>query len=183
MIKLKELLNESNIEKFLESLDIDSITPDDINNIQFLGGKNIPFDVDGMKYKLEINLSLHNNDKIAEVKFLLLNNPKSPKRINFLNDLQYQIALKKSQVGITGTGNPFAILTKVMSLLNYYTKEENIKYLSFTADEENRQKLYKRILQKLINKFKIPYKQLTKNPITNDELSSEEFWLEKINHD
>lgn len=180
MIKLKELLSEKNIDKFLEALNIDYISPDDINNVKNLGGKNIPFEVGSMKYRLEINLSLFKNEKIAEVKFLLLNNPNFPKRVNFKTDLQYQIALKKSQVGITGTGNPFKILTKVLSILNYYVKGENIKYISFTADEENRQQLYKRILEKLINKYKIPYKQLSTNPLTGETLNSEEFWIMKI---
>ena len=177
MIKLKDIVD---LDSLIESLNIDVISDEDLNNIKNLGGKNIPFEVDGMKYKLEINLSLYKDDKIADVKFMLLNNPKSPKKSNFENDRQYLIALKTSQIGITGTGNPFKILSKVLSLLNYYTKEENIKYLSFTADEENRQSLYKKILHRLINKVNIPYKILTTNPITGDELNSEEFWIEKI---
>lgn len=180
MIKLKSLLTEKNIDAYVESLDINDISPDDINNIKNLGGKNIPFEVDGMQYKLEINLSLFHNNRIADVKFMLLNNPKSPKKIHFKTDQQYQIALKKSQVGITGTGNPFRILTKVLSILNYYVKEENIKYVTFSADEENRQKLYGRILQKLIEKYKIPYKQLSFNPLNGESLNAEEFWIEKI---
>lgn len=180
MMELKTLLEIDNIDELIEALNIDDISQDDINNVKILQGRNIPFEVDGMKYKLEINLSLYNNEKIAEVKFLLLNNPKSPKLSNFKNDKQYQIALRKSQVGITGTGKPFKILSKVLSLLNYYTKEENIKYISFTADETNRQELYAKILQKLIDKAKIPYKKLDTNPLTGEELTSEEFWIEKI---
>jgi len=180
MIKLSNLMTEENIDSFLESLNIDDISPDDINNIKNLGGKKIPFAVNGMKYNLEIDLSLFNNEKIAEVKFILLNNPKSPKKIHFKTDQQYQIALRKSQVGVTGTGNPFKILTKVLSLLNFYFKEENIKYVSFVADEENRQKLYNKILQKLIDKYKIPYKQLLINPINGNNLNPEEFWIERI---
>jgi hypothetical protein len=181
MIKLKSLLlTEDNINAFLETLEIESLSSGDIDNIKNLGGKNIPFEIDGKKYKLEINLSLFNNDKIAEVKFYLLNNPKSPNKQHFKNDTQYQLALKKSQLGITGTGNPFKILTKVLSLLNYYIKDENdIKYLTFVADEENRQRLYKSILQKIIKKYNIPYKQCNKNPMTGDVLNPEEFWLEK----
>ena len=114
MIKLKQLLENENIDELIETLDIDNISQNDINNVKILQGRNIPFEVDGMKYKLEINLSLYNNHKIAEVKFLLLNNPKSPKLPNFKNFEQYQIALKKSRVGITGTGNPFKILSKVL---------------------------------------------------------------------
>ena len=180
MINLKTILTENDIDNFLESLNIDDISSDDITNIKNLGGKNIPFEVDGMQYKLEINLSLSKNEKIADVKFMLLNNPKLPKKSNFKNDSQYQIALKKSQIGITGTGNPFKILTKVLSLLNYYVKEENIKFIVFTADEENRQTLYNRILQKLIDKYKIPYKQLSINPLNGNILNSDEFWIEKL---
>ena len=156
MIKLKSLLTEESINAYLESLDISNISPEDINNIKNLGGKNIPFEIDGMQYKLEINLSLFKDARIADVKFMLLNNPRSPKKSYFKTNQQYQIAVKKSQVGITGTGNPFKILTKVLSILNYYVNEEKIKYITFSADEENRQKLYGKILQKLIEKYQIP---------------------------
>ena len=179
MIKLKSLF-ESIEDKFLEGLTIDDPSPEDINNIKTLGGKNIPFQIGNMKYKLEINLSLFKDEKIADIKFLLLNNPKTPKKDYFRNDQQYQIAFRKSQVGITDTGNPFKVLSKVLLLLNYYLKEENIRYICFTADEENRQRLYQRILGTMLLKYKIPYKQILKSPLNGKSLNSEEFWIEKI---
>ncbi len=180
MIKLKEILNDSNIESFVESLEIQPLSQTDIDSIKNLGGRNIPFEVEDKKYKLEINLSLFNNQRIAEVKFYLLNNPKLPVKSTFKNDMQYQIALRKSQLGITDTGNPFKVLTKVLSLLKYYIDTEDIKYITFVADEENRQKLYKSILRRVIKLHNIPYKQCDKNPLTGESLNSEEFWLEKI---
>ena len=180
MIKLKELLSDSNIKIFVESLEIEPLSQTDIDIIKNLGGRNIPFEIEDKKYKLEINLSLFNNQKIAEIKFYLLNNPKMPVKLNFKNDMQYNIALKKSQIGITDTGNPFKVLTKVLSLLKYYVDTEDIKYMTFVADEENRQKLYKSILKRIIKLHNIPYKQCDKNPLTGEDLSSEEFWLEKL---
>jgi hypothetical protein len=179
MINLKKLITENDISDFIESFDLNKPSDSVVNTFKNLGGKNIPFEVDGLKYKLEINLSMIYNDKVAEIKFYLLNNPKMPKKSDFMNNIQYNIALKKSQLGITGTGNSFKVLKEVLSLLKYYIDTENIKYLTFTADEENRQKLYKSILQKLIKKYNIPYFEIFKNPLTGDEIGSEEFWLEK----
>jgi len=155
---------------------IDDISDENLDKIKNCDDKNIrfQFDVDGMKYMLQINLSLYKDRKIAEVEFMLLNNPKFPNKSNSEIDLQ------KSMFGITGTGNPFNVLSKVWSLMYHYTKEEDIKYVSVTLDEENRQSLYKKILQRIIRKVNAPYKFLTIHPISGFKLDSSEFWVEKI---
>lgn len=155
---------------------IDDISDENLDKIKNCDDKNIrfQFDVDGMKYVLQIHLSLYKDRKIAEVEFVLLNNPKFPNKSNS------EIELQTSMFGITGTGNPFKVLSKVWSLMYHYTKEEDIKYVSVTLDEENRQSLYKKILQRIIRKVNAPYKFLTIHPISGFELDSSEFWVEKI---
>ena len=175
---MKDILTEKD---FFENFDFNDISADDEENLKNPKAyKYIPFEIKGMKYKLEIDTSEHNKKKIADIKFYLLNNPNSPKRIDFNSEQQYQIALKTSQVGIAGVGNQFKVFSKVLSLLNRYTEQENITYLCFTANEQNRQRLYRKISDTLLHKMRVPYKQLKNNPITGESLSSEEFWLERI---
>ena len=165
-------------------LNIDNISDKNLDKIKNCDDKNnnirFQFNVDEMKYMLQISLSRCRDRKIAEFEFMLLNSPKFPNKSNFENNEQYQIELKKSMFGITGTGNPFRVLSKVGSLMYHYTKEEDIKYISLTVDEENRQLLYKKLLQRTIRKVNAPYKFLTIHPITGFKLDSSEFWIEKI---
>ena len=163
---------------------IDDISDENLDKIKNCDDKNknirFQFDVDEMKYMLQISLSLYKDRKIAEFEFMLLNSPKFPNKSNFENNEQYEIERRRSMFGITGTGNPFGVLSKAFSLWYHYTKEEDIKYVSFTLDEENRQSLYKKILQRIIRKVNAPYKFLTIHPITGFKLDSSEFWMEKI---
>lgn len=176
MIKLKELIENENIDAFVEALEIDP-------NVEFdsVDSKKYRFEVNGLQYEVVMDKKLMSNGKsIVESKFYLMNNPKMPKRKNFANDQQYQIALQKSQVGITGTGNYFLVFSKVLSIISKYCDNEKINYITFIADEENRQKLYAMILQKMITKYNIPYRRLKNNPIDGSSLGTEEFWVERI---
>jgi len=163
---------------------IDDISDENLDKIKNCDDKNknirFQFDVDEMKYMLQISLSLYQYRKMADFEFMLLNSPKFPNKSNFENNEQYEIELKKSMFGITGTGNPFRVLSKVGSLMYHYTKEKDIKYVSLTVNEENRQLLYKKLLQRAIRKVNAPYKFLTMHPITGFKLDSSEFWMEKI---
>ena len=176
MIKLMELIRDEDIDAFVEALEIDP-------NVEFdsVDSKKYRFEVNGLQYEVVMDKKVMSNGKfIAESKFFLMNNPKIPKRKNFANDQQYQIALQKSQVGITGTGNYFSVFSKVLSIIVKYCNENKIDYVTFTADEENRQKLYVKILQKMITKYNIPYRMLDTNPVDGSSLGTEEFWVEKI---
>jgi len=54
----------------------------------------------------------------------------------------------------------------------------NPKYITFTADENNRQSLYNRLILVMGGYIK-NYKKLDINPITNEKTNTEEFWLIK----
>jgi len=137
------------------------------------------FNVKNLLYQVEITESiLPNKKKMIEIKFKLLNNPNAPKRINFTTYQQYQIALQKSQIGLTGTGNPNAVFGHVMGVIIDSIKEIQPDFISFVADEV-RQNLYSKFI-KFISKYTpIQYNRITNNPLTGDQLGNEEFWLEK----
>jgi hypothetical protein len=181
MIKLIDLmptLNDDEMELFAEGLEID---PNVDLNYSDSHGKSMFFDMEDKKYEVRVDIKMTaDKKKIGEFKFYLLNSPKLPQRKNFDNDQQYLIALQKSQIGITGTGNAFHIFSKVLSIMIKYCKENDIDYITFVVDEENRQSLYKKILEKLVKKYNLPYKLMDVNPINGSKLSTEEFWLTKI---
>jgi hypothetical protein len=193
MIKLSKLIEESggiysdpftteDIDMLLEHIDdiMDSL---DDKNIQIddESSKIFNFEISGLKYEVRFDIQLtKNNKKLAEIKFYLLNNPKKPDRKNFSNDTQYNIAVKKSQVGITNTGYSLSVFSHVVSIIISYCKKHNIDYITFTAEENGRKKLYVSIIKKVLSKYQIPYKQIFTNPLDGSAVNSEEFWLEKI---
>lgn len=176
MIYLTKIIEECEIEKFIEGLELD---PNFVINTD----KNIkifPFEIGEKKYEVRADIKMTVDKKtIGEFKFYLMNNPKFPKAKDFQNDTQYQIASQKSRVGITGTGDNFSILTKVINIISKYSENNKLDYITFTADEENRQDLYKKILTRLVKKYNIPYKELTNNPLDGSSLSKEEFWMQR----
>jgi len=176
MISLKDIINENNFEEFISELILDPNFVLDADE----NAKIFPFEVGNKKYEVRADMKITSDKKtIGEFKFYLINNPKFPKAKDFSNDIQYQIALQKSQVGITGTGDAFSILTKVINIISKYCENKKIDYITFTANEENRKELYRKILTRLIKKYNIPYIELTHNPLDGSLLSDEEFWMKR----
>jgi hypothetical protein len=164
--KLLEEFIDSNIE----------LTEADLDNVEQFND-DVTFTVNGNKYACEFTTSLtERGEKILEYKFYLTNNEKSPKRDNFKTDIQYQLALRKAKVGITGTGNQFYVLRNAMGALKRYVQKHKPDYITFTADESNRQKLYKTLFKKYGNQLG-EYRITDLNPITGDSTGEEEFWL------
>lgn len=171
------MLEDCDMEKFIEGLELNPnfvINPD--KNI-----KIFPFEINDKKYEVRADIKVTaDKHTIGEFKFYFMNNPKFPKIKDFETPQQYQIALQKSQLGITGTGDNFSILTQVINIISKYSENNKLDYITFTADEENRQDLYKKILVKLIKKYNIPYEELENNPLDGTPLSKEEFWMRRI---
>lgn len=174
MIKLKELCLESNID-----ICIDEIMSYKNPTIQFSKEDVAMFNVDGKEYKCQFTLSITETKKsILEFKFYLINNPKIPHRKDFVDVGQYNIAKMKSQIGVTGTGNQFKVLSSVIDSLNRYVELNEPDYITFVAEEDNRRDLYKSMIKKLIDKFR-KYKFLESNPFSSSVVDGE-FWLEKV---
>lgn len=165
------------IEEIKDNLD-DALVPD--FDVEKVNQHVYKFSVNDLNYQVEITESIADNKKIIEIKFKLLNNPKSLKKSDFKTDQQYQIALKKNQVGITGTGNPIQVFKKVIGSIIKVINEVSPDYITFSADELNRQSLYSKMINIVGKYLNIKYITSKVNPITNDVCGEEEFWLVKF---
>lgn len=163
--QIEQLMNEDLVPDF----DIKQI---DTKKYEFVTEK-------GLIYHVEITESivLDTQKKILSIKFRLMNNPNAPKRNNFQSDTQYQIALQKSQLGVTGTGNPLVVFRKVMGAIITHYKKFNPNYITFIGDE-SRVRLYDKIIEMMKKYVNFNYKKLDHNPIDNVEHVDGEFWLE-----
>jgi len=173
-------LNTEELDQYIEGIENDILESGPNMDYEKVNQHVYQFKVKELLYRVEITESiLPNSKKMIEVKFKLMNNPKSPKRFNFKTDQQYQIAIQKSQIGITGTGASHGVFARVMGVLIESVKEIQPDYITFTADEESRQSLYWKIV-KLMNKYvTIKYNRLSINPMTGNNVGDEEFWLER----
>jgi len=141
--------------------------------------KKYEFNVKTLIYSVEVteSIMIETNKKILSVKFRLMNNPNAPHREDFQDERQYQVALQKSQIGITGTGNAQPVFKRVLGAIITHIRTFEPNYITFIGDE-NRVGLYNKIM-KLTKKYvSFDYKSLDKNPIDNSELGTGEFWLE-----
>jgi hypothetical protein len=177
MIYLKEILDEIESNPSL----LDEIRPD-YEGLEKVAQYVRKFQTkNGLIYHIEAVESItKDGKKIADFKFKLMNNPKTPKRKDFDSEEQYHVALQKSQVGITGTGNVGEVIRKVIGAIDVMVSEINPDYISVTAYEENRQSLYHKLIDLMIKISKNTYRNLDVNPITHQPVGAEEFWLEKI---
>ncbi len=174
MLSLKEILtlSDQEINSLLEVLD--------------LGGVDDPFDekstefsFDDCKYKCEFRMSMTENNKtILEFKFFLTDGPNKPNPKNFSSEQQYKVALSRWSIGIVGVKHPLKALQNALSSLKNAINSKKTDFVSFTANEENRQRLYRKFFERY-NHLIPNYEICSKNPITGDDLSSEEFWLER----
>jgi hypothetical protein len=173
-------MTDRNTQKFLEMIEKEGIKIDPDIDYKKLAGSTYEFLQGNKIYHLEYTVSLDEKGKrIFEFKFKLMNNPKGPKRSDYKTGRQYKIAVQKSQVGITGTGDAKQVFDKVISVLIKILQSESPEYVTFQAQEENRQRLYLLLLKNAIQQIK-NYKSLDKNPLTNNNVEDGEFWLEKI---
>jgi hypothetical protein len=171
-------LNKEELDIYIESIVSETVPSSDYMKVN---QHVYRFKVKDLLYQVEITESLlPTSEKMIEIKFKLLNNPSAPKRVDFKTDQQYQIALQKSQIGISGTGNPHGVFARVMGVLIESINSIQPDYITFTADEESRQNLYERML-KLMSKYSsIKYNKISINPLTGDKVGNEEFWLERM---
>jgi hypothetical protein len=166
-------------KKIMEEVEREGINIDPSVEYEEMSDRTFKF-TDGDKiYHVVYTVSLTEEGKrVFDFKFRLMNNPKSPKSSDFKTDLQYQIALRKSQYGITGTGNSKKIFDKVISIMVKILNTERPEYISFQADEKNRQKLYTLLLRTILKKIK-GYEYIDENPITGEMNGPGDFWLER----
>jgi hypothetical protein len=176
MITLQELLNmsETDVDKMFEILDFKNLDePFDPKQQEFV--------VDEYKYRCEFALGpseKNPEEKILEFKFIAIDGPNKPKRADYHNDVQYSVATRKWGIGILGVGHPLKALKQALQSLLRYIRSYKPKYVSFYAEEPNRQRLYKKFYERY--GYHIPeYKMCNKNPETNEPLDVKEFWLER----
>lgn len=166
------------LERFVNEI-CEEFAPD-YSGIKKINSKKYEFSVKNMNYVVDIteSITLDTNRKLVEIKFKLINNPNIPKKDDFQSDSQYQIALQKSQIGVTGTGNGIQVFKKVIATFIETIKEIKPDYVGFTADESNRQQLYNKITTTIQKYIPFKYKQLKNHPTDGYELNTNEFWLE-----
>ena len=135
--------------------------------------------IKGLIYHVEITESvvLNTGRKILSLKFRLMNNPNAPKRNNFQSDRQYQVALKNSRTGITGTGDAQSVFKKVLGATVTHFEKFRPNYITFIGDEV-RSRLYEKIIDLMKKHVSFDYRKLDHNPVDNIDLGDGEFWLE-----
>jgi hypothetical protein len=174
-MKLKNLLEQ--VLDQLSRLDELEIDTSNIELYENPNTKSIFFDIGKFKYRVDFTKSMLKNGKsMVEFKFLLTNGPNQPKLSDFHDETSYWTALRRSQVGISGTGSPINVFKHVLGAVKKYTSDEMPDYLTFSGDDEH-EKIY-RFADQYIKKY-IGYTLIEKNPIDDSDLSIGEHWFQR----
>jgi hypothetical protein len=70
------------------------------------------------------------------------------------------------------------VFNKIISTIVTLAERDKVDYITFLAREEKRQKTYRFIIRKLLQK--INYKSIDISPLTNSTFDEDEFWLERV---
>jgi hypothetical protein len=140
------------------------------------------FSVDEYEYRCEFVLgpsAKNSNDRVLEFKFVVADGPNKPARDHFQTDVQHAVVVKKWGIGIIGVKHPLTALKRALQSLLRYVRSYKPKYVSFSAEEPNRQRLYKKFYE-YYGHLLPQYRMCNKNPETDEPLDQTEFWLERI---
>ena len=169
--KLKDIIvmPESDLDVLFELLDFGDLESNE--------SELEDFSVDDIKYKCEFQYGILEDKKtVLTFKFYLIDGPNKPDRKNFATDVQYSIACKRWGIGIVGVKHPLIALKNALTLLVKAIRSKKPDYVSFTANEDNRQRLYKKFFERYGYLIK-EYEMSKTDPITGELLGDEEFWL------
>jgi hypothetical protein len=124
--------------------------------------------------------TIHVKDKIYELSWdlMLLGNKKSAVEVNFKLKNLKDFKNSNFDTGITGTGDVMEVFNKIISTIVTLAERDKVDYITFLAREEKRQKTYRFIIRKLLQK--INYKSIDISPLTNSTFDEDEFWLERV---
>ena len=166
---LEDVSRMEEIDIGLDDIDI----PEENHNTKIM-----KFSIDNLIYQCNFDKFISKDGKsILEFNFQLLNSPNRPSMENFSDYRQYLIVLSKSQVDISGTGNPLLVFKYILAYLRDYLKKEQIDFITFIGDEDHT-KVYKNS-NHYFKKY-LGYSQLEKNPINGESLLDGEFWFGKM---
>lgn len=185
----KILIEKIKIPTLKEILKLSDDELDNLFEVLDLGGLDDPWDgktdfsVDDCKYKCQLSLETCTNDpteKVLEFKFVLTDGPNKPDRNNFDTNQQYVVALHHWSIGIVGVSHPIKALRNALQVLSRYIRSYKPKYVTFSANEKNRQKLYGKFFARY-GHYIPNYKLIDINPDTGEKVDDKEFWLERFN--
>ena len=91
----------------------------------------------------------------------------------------YVVALHHWSIGIVGVSHPIKALRNALQILSRYIRSYKPKYVTFSASEPNRQKLYRKFFDRY-GHYIPKYKMIVINPDTGEKVEPQEFWLERI---
>lgn len=169
---LKQIAADIWWDRTIESLEREDFDVNDNVPLKKAGEELYDIDIKDKVYELSWKrMILQSLKSFVDVNFRL-KNYKDIKKVKYSNH--------GMETGITGTGDAKEVFNQIVNAIATLVKRDAPDYITFQAREENRQRTYKLIIRQVLRKVG-GYKLISISPLTNTEVESDEFWLEKAN--
>lgn len=176
----KPMMMQDEIDKLIDNINEIQIdrTQDHLKNIRkFQQNKfSIPFIINNNEYEFVIvETELDNESKIASVVFKNMTAMKSVTRNDGESMDSYNSRIQNNKFGITNTGNSMRVFSKVINIFIAYLEKYKPSFIQYFAEEDNRKRLYNKLLDRVKSKASIKFIPQSLDPISGNSTQSSEF--------
>ena len=166
-----------NIKELLDEIEIDR-TKDYLLSLRKFQQDRlvIPFNVDNIKYEFVIvETIIPSGEKVSTIVFKNMTAANILKKDKEETENSFIARTRDAKIGLTNTGKNMRVFNTVFNILASYLEKYKPNYLHYFAVENNRKKLYNKILERLQNRINIQLVPLSTSLISNELPKSNEF--------
>ena len=182
MKNLKEIVED---EIFVEDLKIDRDS-DDLSTLQTVttSMEKLPFEVNGIKYQVFFQSTTNDVGTTVSAAFRNVTEIEKirDKKKVFSSPDSTMDAINAAKHGITGTGSAFAVFRKVYNIVGKYIEKKQPTYFKYQAIEDNRKRLYLKIVEHIQKELPIKFTPSQIDPDTGVENLDKDTFVFKISY-
>lgn len=167
---IREIVNEVELDR----------TKDHLSGLKQEKQKSLNFKVDDMEYRVIFNEIPDENESILLCVFSFVNVTAAKNLVKEPGESieSYAAKLQRTKVGTTGTGKQMRVFNQIYNIFIQYIEKFKPKFVGYEALENNRQKLYTTLMNRVTKQSELKFEKIDKNPITNESLKPTEFYFE-----
>lgn len=182
MKSLKEIVED---EIIVEDLKIDR-NSDDLKDLESvsISVEKISFEINDIKYQVFFQSESNEIGTTVSASFrniTAIEKLRDKKTVSGTNSIT-MAAINRAKHGITGTGNAFAVFRKIYNVVGKYIEKTRPTYFKYLAVEDNRKKLYLRIIDHIQKEIPIKFTLVKIDPSTGEEHLDKDTFVFKISY-
>lgn len=130
------------------------------------------FEVNSFKYEVEFITKQLERGDVLSVSFKNLTAIDSLKKKKFSSAEEMSLSINNAKYGLTKTGNPLKVFREIYNVVGKYLLDRNPTFITYEAVEENRKRLYHRLIKSVQKETGIKFERCLVDPETSFHLTA-----------